>query len=92
MKVVVKSFAGLKDILGPEALVDLEEKATIRDLLGTLCASHPSLSEFVFDSEGNLSADVTILKNRTGLDPKEGMEALLKEGDEVAFLPPFSGG
>ncbi len=89
--VVAKSFARFKDLLGGEVLVNIAKGASVRDLLETLCTTEPSLRESIFESDGNLKEEVTLLWNRKGIS-QECLDSVLAEGDELAILPPFSGG
>jgi molybdopterin synthase sulfur carrier subunit len=47
--------------------------------------------ELVFEGQ-DVSKNVIILVNRRGIRELEGLETKLKDGDEVALLPPVSGG
>ena len=81
MKVRVRLFASAKDIVGQrEILLDLPEGTTAAGLLQRLVADHPGLR--------GLAPSIRLAVNR---DYVEGSR-LLAEGDEVAFIPPVSGG
>lgn len=79
MQVRVLSFGILKEWLGAAALtVDLREAATVADLLHQL-ASAPSAPDL---------SGIAVGVNAEFAMPGQ----VLKEGDEVALLPPVSGG
>ena len=82
MKVCVRLFASLRDAAaGADRLeLDLAAPATAEDAWRALVARHPSLAA----RRGSLAAAV----NRT----YAGFDDPLAEGDEIAFIPPVSGG
>ncbi|MCC6042775.1 MAG: MoaD/ThiS family protein [Candidatus Verstraetearchaeota archaeon] len=93
MKVKVKFFALLREAAGTKELEEeLEEGATVRGLLERLGDKLPKrFRELVFEGR-EVSRNVIILVNRRGIRELDGLETKLKDGDEVALLPPVSGG
>jgi molybdopterin synthase sulfur carrier subunit len=91
MKVKVRSFAGFRNILGRESVVELQQKAIVVDLLSALCAAHGELRAMLFDQAG-LKEDVNILVNGKNIESIQGMNTELSEGDEVAIFPAAIGG
>jgi molybdopterin synthase sulfur carrier subunit len=92
MKVKVRAFASFREILGREVFVELEEKATVKDLLERLCVTHPTLKKSLFDARGDIREEVTLFRRGQSIDRTESLNIALEEEDEVALLPPFSGG
>ena len=92
MRVLVRSFARFREIVGEKTCFDLKEGSTISDLLKAITLSHPELASHLFRSDGTVGDGVTILRNRKGIDLSNLTKTVLEEGDEVALLPPFSGG
>jgi len=81
MRINVLFFGMLKDIVGQtEDHVILEEGASIGQLYEIYAARLPRLAKH--------SSSILFSRNREFADRNE----LLQEGDEVAFLPPASGG
>jgi len=80
MKVKVLAFAGLKSELGAELQVELPEGAAVETLLRKLAEEHPAL-------KGQLEVTAVAVGDR--LVEKSHK---LREGEEVALLPPVSGG
>ena len=81
MRINVLFFGMLKDIVGQtEDHVILEEGASIGQLYEIYSARLPRLAKH--------SSSILFSRNREFADRSE----LLQEGDEVAFLPPVSGG
>jgi len=92
MKVKVKAFASLGDILGAESNIELNENTTMKDLLEMLCINHPILDDALFNPQRSLREEVTIFVKERNFDPSKLKGFVLEEGDEVALFPPFSGG
>jgi len=81
MKIRLKFFAGYRELIGEKEMeVDMKEGRRLADLLQDLYKKYPKLEAF---KEGIICS---INKEYAPLDRK------LKEGDEVALLPPVSGG
>jgi molybdopterin converting factor subunit 1 len=81
MRVTVRLFARLRDIAGAAELSrDVASGATIRAVWRGLADDYPGLAEY----ERAVSAAVNTDYAR--------MDDEVHDGDEVAFLPPVSGG
>jgi molybdopterin synthase catalytic subunit len=81
MNVVVKLFGAIREAVGAKLLtVEVPEGCPVADLRSRLAREHP-----VFDQFGDrLAVSVNYEVSPT--------DTVLREGDEVAFLPPVSGG
>lgn len=81
MKIKVKFFASYREALGKDQIdVETEEETNISGLLNIIKRDHPEL--------GNLIEPVIVSVNRE----YASYDTIIKEGDEVALLPPVSGG
>jgi molybdopterin converting factor subunit 1 len=81
MRVKVRLFARLRDLAGASELVrDVPAPATVQTVWNGLVADMPALLQY----ERTMSVAVNAEYARMAAD--------VKEGDEVAFLPPVSGG
>ena len=81
MRVTIRLFARLRDLAGSGELVrDVPHPATVQTVWRSLVTEMPSLGEY----ERTMSVAVNADYSR--------MTAAVNEGDEVAFLPPVSGG
>lgn len=81
MRVRVRYFAKIREIVGrDEEHLDVADGSSIADVYGLLCEREPSL--------GRLRYHLRAARNQEF----EDFEALLQEGDELAFIPPVSGG
>jgi sulfur-carrier protein len=79
--VTIRLFARLREIAdGAEVRLELPDGAHVRDAWAALAARHPELAAY----ERSISCAVN--------EDYARMTAALRDGDEVAFLPPVSGG
>jgi molybdopterin synthase sulfur carrier subunit len=92
MKVRVKAFAMLRDMVGKESLIDLPDGSTVRNLLDRIASRHRDFQGHVFASDGSLSSFVTVLVNGRNILHIDGLQTLISDGDEVAIFPPVAGG
>ena len=80
MKVTVKLFAAVRDIVGDSELeLRLSEGADARQIWDRLVANHPGLA---------IHHMPMVAINEEYAEPETG----LRDGDELAFIPPVSGG
>ena len=81
MRVTVRLFARLRDIAGAAELTrEVAAGATIGSLWRDLATEYPDLDPYERSISSAINADYA------------RMDQALHEGDEVAFLPPVSGG
>ena len=93
MRVRVVAFATLGDLIGRNKVVELEEGATLGDLIEKLIREiGPHLREAIFSDDGSLHPFLKILVNGRDVEFLEGLGTRLSDGDEVAIVPPAGGG
>lgn len=81
MRVTVKLFARLRDLAGASEIdTDVVAGATIADVWAALVARQPALAPYGQSMSVARNLEYARLTTR------------VEEGDEVAFMPPVSGG
>jgi molybdopterin synthase sulfur carrier subunit len=81
MRVTIRLFARLRDIAGAAELSrDIAAGATIGSVWRELAGEYPELGPYERSVSSAVNADCA------------RMDQVLRDGDEVAFLPPVSGG
>jgi MoaE-MoaD fusion protein len=81
MRVRVRLFARLRDVAGASELErQAEDGATVRSIWDALTRDFPEMAPYGTSISAALNADYV------------RMDAAVSAGDEVAFLPPVSGG
>ena len=80
--ITVRLFALLKDKAGSAELAVTERPATVRELLAVIGRDRPALREALESGRILMAVNHEFVQ----------LDAPLKDGDEVAVMPPFSGG
>ena len=81
MRVTIRLFARLRDLVGTSELIrEVATPATVASVWNTLIAEYPAARDY----ERTMSVAVNANYAR--------LHSPVVEGDEVAFLPPVSGG
>lgn len=95
-EVKIKLFANLREKAGTSELQLSGEK--VIDVLLSLTEKYPELEDLIFEkSKGEsetpvMCGSINILINGNNVRHLEGLDTLLSEADELAILPPVSGG
>jgi molybdopterin converting factor subunit 1 len=81
MRVTVRLFARLRDLTGAGELVrEVEPPATVQSVWASVVSEFPAIAEYERSMSVAVNADYA------------RMSATVNDGDEVAFMPPVSGG
>jgi molybdopterin converting factor subunit 1 len=81
MRVTVQLFARLREIAGRSEIVcDVDAGASVADVWRSLEAAHPGIAPLRSAVSAAVNAEFASMTTR------------VHEGDDVAFLPPVSGG
>ena len=92
MKIKIKLFAPFRGLFGAgESEIELDGSPRVRDLLDAL-SENGEMKTKMFEDSGELKPYVIVLVNGRSIKALSGLSTGLQEGDEVALLPPVSGG
>ena len=92
MKIRIKSFAMIREILGDEEIyMDIEKGMNIFDLLKQLTNMYSDLSMILFD-DNVWNQNFVILIDDEVISPKEFKIRTLDNGNKMIILPPSGGG
>lgn len=81
MRVTVRFYARLRDLTGSrQHACEVPDGGTVRDVWRACVQAYPAIAVL----DGSVSCAVN--------DDFSAMDAPINDGDEVAFLPPVSGG
>ncbi|MDG1844521.1 MAG: MoaD/ThiS family protein [Nitrospinaceae bacterium] len=81
--ITVKYFANLRSIAGKEEdQFDMGSETTLKNLSHEISKTAPKICEMILGKKIMVSVNLDVAT----------LEAIIKDGDEVALLPPFSGG
>ncbi|MEN2974302.1 MAG: ubiquitin-like small modifier protein 1 [Candidatus Caldarchaeales archaeon] len=95
VKVVIKAFATIREALGETGRISIElpVDSNIQSLLKTLSQLFGErFTSEVLDDNGLLKKTVKIFVNGRDIDFLDGLSTPIKDGDEIALIPPVAGG
>jgi molybdopterin synthase sulfur carrier subunit len=90
----VNLIATFKMIAGKNGLtLDLPEGKTVKDAVTAVLLKVPALRPHWLNDQGEIHAHVHIYLNGDDVNTLlDGMETVLKNNDELDFIPPVAGG
>ncbi len=80
MRISVLAFATIRDVLGSSLTVTITDGATVGDLLIHLQETYPELARWLGSTRVAVNCEYV------------AGDTVLHDGDEVALIPPVSGG
>jgi molybdopterin synthase sulfur carrier subunit len=94
IKVKVKFFTTLREIVGKkEEQIELSRSVTMEALLRQVSKTYgKEFQDYLYDELGNLRGHLHFLVNGKSITALQGLKTKLREGDQVAILPPVGGG
>lgn len=95
LKLSIRFFTTLREITGKreEQLEVGTSHVRVKDVLDQLVEMHGrEFKEYVYSEEGNVRDYLQLLVNGKSVRSMDQLDTLLKEGDQLAIVPPVGGG
>lgn len=92
MKIRVKTFAQIKDILGADNALEYPDGTSMKELLKSLSQRADESVSQLFSREGVLHGNLVLMMNGKRVYEEDLESITLSEGDEIALFSPVSGG
>jgi molybdopterin synthase sulfur carrier subunit len=93
LKITIKVFANLREIIGQEELkIDIASGDTVGNALSKLIKNYPALKEIIFNEKGEVSRYLNVFINGRNIRAAKGLDTILKEDDKIILFPPLGGG
>jgi len=90
----VRFFTTLREITGrKKEHFEFSKAVTVNSLLRQLSKKYgQEFDDYMFDELGDVRGHLQILINGQSVTTMRGLKTQLKDGDQVAILPPIGGG
>jgi MoaD family protein len=95
VKIIVKAFATIREAIGEFGKISVEfpEQMTVKNLIEVLSRNFGErFNSEVLDDNGLPKKTIKIFINGRDIEFLDGLSTILKDGDEVALIPPIAGG
>lgn len=94
IRVKVRFFTTLRELLGKrEEQMEFPQAGTVEELLKQLSQKYGKrFRDYIYDDKGEVRSHLHFLINGQSTTTLQGFKTRLKEGDQVAILPPVGGG
>lgn len=92
MKVTVRVFGELTQILGRRHILELDEGVTVGTLTSRMADEAGLKRQGYLGSYKVGGSELAILVNGRNIDLLDGVRTALRDGDDVVLLPPSAGG
>ena len=92
MKLAIAFTSPFSDIVGSKKIETDLDADTISELLEALGDKYPDLKKMFWKESGESTEYLGIILNDKPISSLDGLESPLKDGDELLFFFPISGG
>ncbi len=65
---------------------------SVTEAIRQLISAHPSLTPYIYDESELIRKHVRIYLGEEDIREKQGIDTLLKDGDELSIIPAIAGG
>lgn len=93
MKVFVKFYAHLRDLVNQQEKLEIElgPSATVTQMLDKLIKDE-KIRKHIFDDKKQVKPDITLLINGREIKFLDGVNTILEHDDEISIFPIVAGG
>ncbi len=88
MKIRIRTFAKVKDILGADSFLECQEGTSMKELLKALRERAGKSEDQLFSRDGDLHSNLVLMMNGARIYEEDIDSLILAEGDEITL---FSG-
>ncbi|HEY3362499.1 MAG TPA: MoaD/ThiS family protein [Methanosarcina sp.] len=92
MKIRIKTFAQIKDILGADSFLEFQDGTSMREFLRALRGKAGESEDQLFSKDGNVHSNLVLMMNGARIYEEDIDSLTLSEGDEITLFSPVSGG
>ena len=92
MKIRIKTFAQIKDILGADSFLECQDGTSMRKFLRALRGKAGESEDQLFSRDGNLHSNLVLMMNGARIYEEDIDSLILSDGDEITLFSPVSGG
>ena len=94
MNINIKFISLLADYVGEEeSILKIDEKSSIKEVIAKLSSKYgENFTNKFLSSQNTLNKYIILLLNDIDVYSFKGFDTLVKEGDELTFLPIIAGG
>ena len=92
MKLRIKLLRPFSDAVGKSELEIDFDGLTLEDLLKLLVDRYPNLKKEIYTKAGELTEYMCVFVNDKPISALNGLNTKLKDGDDIFFFMPLSGG
>ena len=92
MKIRIRTFAQIKDILGADSFLECPDGTSMRELLKAFRERAGESEDQLFSRDGNLHSNLVLMINGARVYEEDIDSLTLSEGDEITLFSPVSGG
>lgn len=86
MKIRIRTFAKVKDILGADSFLECQEGTSMKELLKALRERAGKSEDQLFSRDGDLHSNLVLMMNGARIYEEDIDSLILAEGDEITLF------
>ena len=72
--------------------IEVDGAATVGDAIQQLVKLYPGISDYLYADDGKLKRFINVFVGEENIKGLDGLETVLKDGDDVSLIPVIAGG